>query len=115
MRSKACQERCSRERGEFFSGDGWSGGHERQDFDFVGGADAAVVEIGERELRAGLVGRILDVGFPVGFRGGEVELLFVFQRAQGIQFGVARLSLDQVSQRGASLARRTAESDCAVG
>ena len=115
MRSKACQERCSPRGSELFSGDGWSGGHERQDFDFVGGADAVVVEIGERELRAGLVGRILDVGLPVGFRGGEVELLFVFEGAQGIEVGVARLSLDQVSQRGASLAWRSAESDCAVG
>ncbi len=115
MRSKACQERCSAGASEFLRGDGWSGGHERQAFDFVGWADAVVVEIGQGELGRDLVRRILDVSSPVGFRGGKVELLLVFEGAQGIEVGVARLSLDQVSQRGASLAWRSAESDCAVG
>ncbi len=99
--------------GEFFR-DGSRTRDQRQGLDFVRRAEAVMVEIGEYDLRADLVGRIFYVRFPVGFGGCEIELLFVFERAQRIQLRVARLRLDQVGERGSGLARRAAKRDCAI-
>ncbi len=100
--------------GKFFRRDGGRIRHQRQSLDFVRRAKAVMVKIGERELGADLVGRIVDVRFPVGFGGGEIELLFIFEGAQRIQVRIARLRLDQVGKRGTGLARRPAKRDRAA-
>ena len=80
-------------RGQFFRRDRRGVRNQRQSLDLVRRTQTAMIEIGQRKLGADLVGRILDVGFPVGFGGREIKLLLVFQGTQRIQLGIVRLAL----------------------
>ena len=100
--------------GKFFSRDGWRGRDQRENLDFIRRTQAAMVKIGQGQLGADLVGRFLDVGFPVGLGRSRIELLFIFKSAQGIKLGVRWLSLDEVGKRRARLARRPAKKHSAA-
>ena len=69
MRSNACQERCWAGSGKFLGCHGRGVGNERECLDFVRWAKAAMIEIGQCELGADLIGRIVGVRFPVGLGG----------------------------------------------
>ena len=100
---------------KFFSRAGWRVRDQRESLDFIRRTQAAMVKIGQRHLGADLVGRFLDVGFPIGLGRSRIELLFIFKRAQGIKLGVRGLSLDEVGKRRARLARRPAKKHSAAG
>ena len=74
-----------------------------------------MIEVGQSNLSLDFIRRILDVGFPVRFSSGKVELLFVLQSPQRIQVGIAGLILDKVGKRRTGFARRTAKGHGASG
>ncbi len=85
--------------------EGFGRGDGVEDSDLVGGAQAAVVEIGEKEFIAG--------GFPIGFRGGEVESEFIFRGAQAVERGVFGRGGDAAGKLRAGLTGRAAAIDSA--
>src|SRR5215469_8183270 len=54
-------------------------------FDLLCRTKAPVIEIRQRKLRARFLGGIFDVSLPIGFGSLEIELLFIFKSAEGIE------------------------------
>ena len=115
MRSKARHGALFGRRSQGLRGVGSGGGDHCQRLDFVQRANPAVIKIGQGKLAAGPVRNALRILFPIRFGCAEIELLFIFESAQGIEIGVPRLRLDQLTQRGTCFGRRAAEEHRSAG
>ena len=67
---------------------------------------ATMIEIRQLDLRCGFVRGILKIEFPVSFGGGEVQLLFLFERFERIEVRLLRVLPDQFGKRGNSFRGR---------
>src|SRR5260370_29523655 len=68
-----------------------------------------MIEIREGQLGSCLIRGLFREILPVHFGGIEIQLLFIFERSQRVQFRIPGLLLEQISQSRSRLFRRPAK------
>src|SRR5204863_273916 len=94
---------------KFFRSIRWSTRDGGKRLNLVKGLQSAMIKVRERKLGSGLVRGFFPGTFPVRFGSVEIQLLFVFKRAQRVQFSIRGLLLQEITQSQACLARRLAK------
>ncbi len=64
---------------------------------------------------APFIGGDVGVFFPIRFGGGKVELLFVFEGAQGVEFRIVGRGAEEFGEFGARFLGRAADRNHAAG